>query len=186
MSALTEATPADRHRLLAAQFLAVADGVTDWQAPTPVKEWRAIDIVEHLGWLPGLLAGMGVHLDVPATDDPVERFRAQSAALQALLDSPDADRVIDTRMFGRMPFAQVIDRFYAFDLYAHAWDLARASGQELLLDEEYAGQAHQGMSAMGPALHESGQFGAPQPVPDDASAVDRLIALIGRNPRWTP
>jgi len=39
---------------------------------------------------------------------------------------------------------------------------------------------------MGPALHESGQFGTPQPVADDASPQDRLIALIGRDPGWVP
>ncbi|HHU09846.1 MAG TPA: TIGR03086 family protein [Intrasporangiaceae bacterium] len=186
MSQLTEATAAERHRILADQFLTLADGVADWEAPTPVKEWRAADIVEHMAWLPGMLQSMGATLDVPPTDSPLDHLRAQTAAVQHLLDGPDGDREIDTNMMGVMPLRQVIDQFYNFDLYAHAWDLAKASGQRIELDADYATAAHAGLSAMGPALHESGQFGSPQPVADDASPQDRLIAYIGRDPSWAP
>lgn len=185
MSELTEATTAERHRMLSDRFLTLAEGVQDWDAPTPVKEWTNRDVVAHMAWLPEMLAGMGVTLDVEKHDDPVEQLRAQTAAVQELLDSPDADRLIDTNMMGEMPLSRVIEQFYNFDLFAHGWDLAKGSGQEIELDEEYAAGAHQGMSAMGPALHESGQFGTPQPVAEDASAQDKLLALIGRDPSWT-
>lgn len=186
MSALTDATPAERHRLLAGRFAALIDGTTDWDARSPVPEWTAAEVVEHLGWLPGLLGQWGVTLDVPEADTPAERFRAQTAAVQAMLDGPDAGRIVETGMFGDLPLAHVIDQFYNFDLYAHAWDLARATGQAVSLEEDYAKGAYEGMSAMGPALHESGQFGTPQPVADDASYADKLIALIGRDPKWEP
>ena len=185
MSTLTEATTADRHRMLSDRFLQIADGVQDWDAPTPVKEWKTRDVVEHMGWLPEMLSGMGVTLDVPSADDPVQQLRNQTTAVQELLDGPEADRMIDTQMMGTMPLSQVIDQFYNFDLFAHGWDLAKGSGQEIELDEEYAAGAHQGMSAMGPALHESGQFGQPQPVAEDAPAQDKLLALIGRDPAWS-
>ena len=61
----------------------------------------------------------------------------------------EADRVIDTQVFGVMPLSVVIDQFYNFDLFAHAWDLAKASGQDASLDEDYAAGAYAGMSAMG-------------------------------------
>lgn len=186
MSELTEAATAERHRMLSERFLQIADGVQDWDAQTPVAEWANRDVVEHLTWLPGMLAGMGVQLDVEPADDPVQALRNQTTAVQTMLDGPDSDRMIDTGMMGQMPLSQVIEQFYNFDLFAHAWDLAKGSGQEIELDEEYAAGAHQGMSAMGPALQESGQFGTPQPVADDASAQDRLLALIGRDPAWTP
>lgn len=184
MSQLTDATPAERHRILADRFADIAENVTDWEAPTPVREWRAVDVVEHLGWLPGMLGGMGVTLHVAEEGTPLERFRAQSAAVQAILDGPDAAREVETGSMGVLPLAQVIDSFYTFDLFAHAWDLARASGQQVDLDDDFAARAYAGMSATGPALHASGHFGQPQPVPDDASSADRLIALIGRDPSW--
>lgn len=186
MTTLIEATTADRHRILADRFAALIDGVRDWDAPTPVKEWTAGDAVDHLAWLPGMLAGMGVTLDVPAGGDRAQRFGAQTRAVQALLDAPDADRVIDTGMMGELPLSQVIDLFYNFDLYAHAWDLARATGQDTVTDEAYALGALEGMSAMGPSLQASGQFGAPQPVADDAPADERLMAFLGRDPNWRP
>ena len=184
MSQLSDATPADRHRLLAQHFLDLIDGVEDWDAPTPVKEWRALDVVEHLRWLPGMLASMDVDLDIPHADSPIEQFKAQTVRVQEVLDGPEGSNEVQSRMFGTMPLAQVIDQFYTFDLYAHGWDLAKATGQQSLVDADYAEGAFQGMSAMGSALHASGQFGTPQPVADDASAQERLIALIGRDPAW--
>lgn len=184
MSELTDATTADRHRMLAERFLAIADGVQDWDAPSPVVEWTAADIVEHMSWLPGLLGSMGVELTVPEAGSALDRLRAQTQAVEALLAAPDADRLVDTHMFGMLPLTQVIDQFYCFDLFAHSWDLARASGQDAELDADYAAGAYAGMSAMGPALHESGQFGTPQPVADDAPPQDKLVALIGRDPHW--
>ncbi|NHB84556.1 hypothetical protein G7085_07850 [Tessaracoccus sp. HDW20] len=51
-------TIAIRHAELAARFAAIAEGVTDWDALTPVPEWRARDVVTHLvTWLPGFLGG---------------------------------------------------------------------------------------------------------------------------------
>lgn len=187
MSTLTDATPAERHALVSAHFLDLAETVSDWSAPTPVKEWVAKDVVAHLGWLPGMLAGMGVHLEVPAlAEDPVVRFRAQSLAVQALLEGPGADRVLETSWFGTRPLSWIVDNFYTFDVFAHGWDLARSSGQDSALDEDYAEQARAGMAAMGASLQESGQFGTPQAVADDAPAAERLMALLGRDPNWAP
>ena len=186
MSELTDATIAQRHRLLAEQFLNLAGGVPDWDAPTPVKEWQTRDVVEHLRWLPDMLAGMGVDLQIPQADSAVDQLRAQTVRVQEVLAGPRGEQVIDTPMLGALPMAQVIDSFYTTDLFLHAWDLARGSGQELVLDEDFASRAYEGMVGMGPALHESGQFGTPQPVAEDASVQDRLIAYIGRDPAWTP
>lgn len=186
MSDLTAASVAERHRRLSEEFLALAEGVEDWDAPTPVPEWKAEDVVAHLAWLPGMLESMGSQLEVPSADLPLDQLREQSRVVQAVLDGPDADTVIETGFMGSLPLSQVIDRFYSFDLYAHAWDLARASGQEITLDEDYAQGAFEGMSAMGPALHASGEFGTPQPAADDAPPSQKLLALIGRDPHWRP
>lgn len=185
MSELTDTSPAERHRMLAARFFAVAEQVSDWSAPTPVKEWVAADIVEHLGWLPGMLGGMGVDVPPIEGDSPLDRLRAQTAVVQAMLEGPHSEQIVETGFMGAIPLSAVIERFYSFDLFGHTWDLARSSGQDADLDADYAAGAFAGMSAMGPALHESGQFGTPQPVADDATVQDKLIALIGRDPAWS-
>src|SRR5690606_12278309 len=120
------------------RFFRIVEGVSDWDAPSPVKEWTARDVVDHLGWLPGMLRGMGFDLGVPEEDSPLSKLRAQTDRVQEVLDGPEGEQRLETTRFGTMPVAQAIDRFYVFDLYAHAWDLARASGQELELDEDYA------------------------------------------------
>lgn len=187
MSQLTDATPAERHRLVADDFTRLIEGTTAWDAPTPVLEWQVGDIVDHLtGWLPGFLEHIaGVALMVPDADERLARWLAQRDAVQALLESDAAREPVETTMFGTMPLQNLVDQFYTADVYMHSWDLARATGQGLDLDRDYAAAAHAGMSAMGDALYEGGQFGRPiVDLPSDADPVDRLVALIGRDPAW--
>lgn len=187
MSQLTEASPADRHRRVAALFTQLIDGTTDWSVPTPVKEWRAGDIVDHLtSWPSGMLGAHGVHLPTPA-EDRASAFAAQTSALQDILDDPErATQILCLGPMGDVPLFAVLDGFYTADLFMHAWDLARATGQEVELDRDSAAAMQAGLSAMGPTLQESGQFGTPVRVPDDAPAVDRLMGIIGRDPNWQP
>jgi uncharacterized protein (TIGR03086 family) len=185
VSHFTDSSPAEQHRVASDRLIAVASQVTDWDAPTPVKEWRARDVPEHLTWVGGFLSGLGVSLDIPRVDDPAEQVRVQAVVIQDLLDSPAAAEDVDSPM-GRMPLAEVVNRFYTFDVIAHGWDLARSQGLDVAFDEEWATGAFHGMSAMGPALVASGHYGPPQPVGDDAPIQQRLIALLGRDPQWSP
>ena len=66
------------------------------------------------------------------------------------------------------------------------FDLARASGQDPELDEDYIAGAYAGMTGMADLIRGSGQFGVQQDVPADASVVEKFFAFIGRDPRWTP
>lgn len=189
MSALSTANPADRHRSVAASFTLLVNGVHDWDAPTPVKEWTASDVVDHLtGWLPGFLHSFaGVQLDeAPEGADLRTRWDTQRDSVQAILDAPNSGRLVETTMFGTLPLAGLIDQFYTADVFMHSWDLAKASGQDVALDADWAAEMHAGMAAMGDKLREGGMFGDPVAVPDDANPVDKLIGLIGRDPAWTP
>ena len=72
---------ATQHRERAARFAAVIDGVTDWAAPTPVKEWTARDVVAHLtSWFPEFLAAGGVSIPAGRPDDPRGSWARQTAA----------------------------------------------------------------------------------------------------------
>ncbi len=187
---LSELTPAARHARIADDFSEVAEQVTDWDAPTPVADWRARDVVGHLTtWLPGLLSAGGVELDAPAgaDDDPVAAWRAHAAAVQALLDDPElVSAEFSHPQIGTMPVAEAIDRFYTADVFMHIWDLARASGQDAGLDPEFCTQLLTGMEAMEDVLRTSGQFGPPLEVPADADPQSRLMGFIGRDPSWRP
>lgn len=180
---------AARHRRIAGAFSALVRGTVDWDAPAPVAGWSARDVVGHLvSWLPAFLAAGS---QVPpwsgptAADDPVGAWFAQADAVQALLEDPaTADRILENPHTGALPLAEAIDRFYTTDLFMHTWDLARATGQPHDLEEQECAALLAGMEPLDQLLRDSGQYGPRVAVADDASAQDRLIAFIGRDPAW--
>ncbi|SMC87878.1 TIGR03086 family metal-binding protein [Janibacter indicus] len=191
MSSLAELSVADRYRSAADGFARRVAGTSDWDSPTPVAQWRARDVVGHLtSWLPALVAsGCEVRLDpVPsAEEDPVGAWAGLDAQIRSLLDAPATEEVVfQHEHIGRMPLPQMLDQYFTSDVLFHTWDLARATGQDDRLDEDYLAGALAGMQAQAEMIRASGQFGQEQPVPDDASVQERFFAFIGRDPRWTP
>lgn len=97
---------------------------------------------------------------------------------------------------------------YAGELSVHTWDLAKATGQQPAWNDAAVEPAYawikQGLPAEGRRAYydaartemeaagitpDDGPFGGPPfgevvPVPDDAPAIDRLVAWQGRNPAW--
>lgn len=184
-------TPAERHRSFATRFGAVVDGVEDWDAPTPVREWRARDVVRHLvEWFPGFLA-MGSHHRLPEVtsvdEDPSAAWSQHSAAVQALLDDAEtATSIFRSQMFPDQPLEDVIDRFYSADVFMHTWDLAVATSQDARLSPAFCGELLDGMVPMEQVIRQSGQYGDAVEVPADADVQTRLLGFIGRDPGWRP
>lgn len=181
-------TPAARHRAVAGAFGRLVGGAVDWSAPAPVAGWTARDVVGHLvGWFPGFLAAGGVELapGPPVEDDPAAAWRHQTDGVQALLEER-AEESFTHPYAGTHRLADAIDRFYTADVFMHSWDLGRATGQDVDLDEVFAADLLGGMRQMEDVLRGSGQYGPPVAVPADAPVVDRLMGFIGRDPAWTP
>lgn len=185
--ALSDA-PAARHREVAATFGRLVDGTGEWRAPSPVAGWAARDVVAHLvEWFPGFLSGGGVSLPAgpPLDEDPGAAWHHHADAVQALVEQR-GDESFTHPYAGTHRLEDAVDRFYTADVFMHSWDLARATGQDVRLDEDFAGGLLGGMQQMEDVLRSSGQYGAPVPVPPDAPVVDRLMGFIGRDPAWTP
>jgi uncharacterized protein (TIGR03086 family) len=71
------------------------------------------------------------------------------------------------------------------EVVIHGWDLARATGQPYDVD---AATADAVLSHVTPIAAEGpveGLFGPAVPIADDAPALDRIIALSGRDPGWS-
>lgn len=177
---------AARFARVAATFDEVIAGVTDWDAPAPCAGWAARDVIRHLvEWVPGMFASVGV--TVAESDDPVDRWASLRDGLATALADPETSaRTITFGPAGEHTVPAAIDRFVTPDVLVHTWDLARASGQDVVLDDEVAAGTLAGFQMMGDMLVQSGHFGAPTPVADDASVQDRLVAASGRNPHWHP
>ncbi len=184
------ATPAARHRAVAAVFTERVRGTRDWSAPAPVEGWVARDVVEHLTtWFPAFLESCGAPRPAgpSAAEDPVAAWEAQTAAVQALLDDPArADAPVDNPHIGAMSLGSATDMIYTTDVFLHTWDLARATGQDDRLDEQTCADLLAGMLGMEEAIRSSGQYGPPVPVPEDADARTRMLGFIGRDPGWRP
>lgn len=179
---------ARRHHERAARFGTVVDGVPDWDAPTPVAQWRARDVVTHLTtWFPAFLAVGGVELPAGDPADPVGSWARQATLVQELLDDPErAGAPFEHPRVPPQSLAETVDGFYSADVFMHTWDLARASGADDALDEATCEQLLTGMESMADLIRASGEFGVQQPVEADAPVQDRLIAFIGRDPHWRP
>ena len=181
--------PADRHREVAGRFTEVVRATQDWDVPTPVPEWGARDVVGHLvGWFPGFLeSGSGIRLagGPSVADDPVGAWEAHASAVQAVLDDPaTVGRVFSNPHTGELPLDQAVDRFYTADVFMHTWDLARATGQDDTLDAELCAELLAGMEPIEDLMRSSGQYGPRVPVAAEASAQDRMLGFIGRDPAW--
>lgn len=166
-------------------------------APTPCAEYDVRDLVRHLLFWGPSLAGAGHKEFVPppaATeaeieppgDDWADRLVALVERIAAAWRAPDA-LTGTTRMGGPMELpADLVGGMVLGELVVHGWDLARATGQRPEWDEdllrhtlaETARSAEQGRAM--------GIYAAEVAVPASASTLDRLVAVTGRDPKWTP
>lgn len=182
-------SPAEQHQSDAARFTTIVASASpgDWSRPSPVAEWNARGVVEHLvEWLPGFLERADVTL--PAVDvaaNPAGAWQQRVDDVQRLIESK-GHQEFTSPMFGTTTVGAAIDRFYTADIWMHSWDLAKALGQEIDLGQERCASALAGMEPMEEMIRQSGQFGQRVAVPDDASAQDRFIGFIGRDPAWSP
>ena len=72
------------------------------------------------------------------------------------------------------------------ELVVHGWDIARASGQPYNCEPELVAAATEFVRPFAESgFPREGLFGPPVPVPADASPLDRLIGLTGRDPTWS-
>jgi uncharacterized protein (TIGR03086 family) len=86
--------------------------------------------------------------------------------------------------FGTLPGAAAL-AMYTGELSTHTWDLAVATGQSPAWDDEILTGALTAVRSKLPAERGPGiPFAAPVAVPDDAPAIERLVAWQGRDPRW--
>lgn len=166
------------------RFTAVVDATTDWDAPSACEDWTARDVVDHVvtsqrASLERQGRDLAGHPDDPA-EDPASRWRRHRGLLdRALADRAWATTEIDG-FLGRATPEQTITGFLGFDLLAHRWDLAAASGTPVAFTDDELGLLELGLDRLGPMLYDSGASKPPLDVPADASRQTRALARLGR------
>jgi uncharacterized protein (TIGR03086 family) len=148
--------------------------------PTPCPEWTVRDVVEHV--IVGNHRVSNTPVEVPdELDAIVAAYDSSASDAVAAFAAPDAlTRTYDIRI-GTVP-GTVWLALRTVDVFTHAWDLARATGQNTDLDSALATELlEMSRGMMNPDLRGAGKpFGPERPCPDGASAADCLAAFLGR------
>lgn len=155
---------------------------------TPCSEWAVRDLLNHLVGGAHMFAGAFAGSAPAAPDGPVDLLGDdlsatwQSAAdtLAASIDAPGALDNLVPMPWGPTPGA-VVYEILKFDVVMHAWDLARATGQEVVLpDDLVEGTLAVAQQLISPEMRASGAFGPEVAAPQGAGAIERLAAFTGR------
>jgi uncharacterized protein (TIGR03086 family) len=192
----TTAPGTDHHLTLfqqrADRFTRVVDAVDPsgggWDVPSPCEGWSARDVVGHvLETQRDFLARQGLDAGpMPDLTDPAAAWRAQRAHVTAVLEADGVAAREYDGYFGRTTIGATVADFYGWDLVVHGSDVARATGQEWSVSDAEAADLHATADGWGPALHSEGVCADAVEVGPDASVTDRLLARLGRDPRWRP
>ena len=191
----------DRRRVLLDSYenaAVIASGIDaqDLGRPTPCRTYDVAGLLDHVVEAGHRAAALGRGQTPPPGDDSthVELSDAPGQLRRAAEDAAqgwDDDSRLSSKF--TMPWgeeytgATLVDMYLA-ELAAHAWDLARATGQIDRLDPSIAVAALEGARALikpeyRDMVEPGSPFGAEVPPPPDADAWERLAAFTGRDPR---
>jgi uncharacterized protein (TIGR03086 family) len=178
---------ADRYRDLSAEFTRRVAAVPDgrWDDPSPCEDWTARDVLRHVvdtqASTPSY-AGIEIKLERSVDDDPEGAWDEARDAMQDLLDDPVQAGTTYEGMFGETKLEKTVDTFIGLDLVVHAWDIARATGQDETMPPADVHQLFGRVKDMGDMLRTNGVCGPEVEVAADAPEQDRLLGLLGRTP----
>lgn len=185
--------PLDALDLSAAHVIGILGRVRpeQWAAPTPCTQWDVTELTGHLittmlvyrDLLGGataqeLLEAMRSQRDVVG-DDPVETCQAAADVCAAAFRAPGALERIVHHPIGDIPGEYLLGMRISENVI-HGFDLARALGVELVVEDEIVAAVYERMAPIAGTGGVSGYFEPPVPVRDDAPLSDRLMALVGR------
>ena len=164
--------------------------------PTPCAEWDLAALLRHMTannhGFADAAEGRQADPDVWTGPPPGADWQAayQESALRvakAFADDAVLDRTVEVLGYGTMPGSRAIGMHF-IDYLVHGWDVARAVGQHVTLDEESCrtvltmGQGWPDIPRIwgGP----DAPWGNRVAVADDAPVADRMLGFLGRSPDW--
>jgi uncharacterized protein (TIGR03086 family) len=166
-----------------------------WGLPTPCDAWDVRELIDHVivsGHLFALIA-RGEFESVESffktrperfADDPVGPYEASTKELLEAFRAPGGLERVVLSTWGKGSVADQAVRIAVGHL-AHGWDLSTATGQDTRIPPELARAALANVDGMIPDAAR-GAEGKPYklvvPTDPSASAEDKLIAYLGRQP----
>ena len=165
--------------------------------PTPCEDFQVRDLIGHFTMgrflfaadfagdtarRDELLGGMPERFGDVLGDDHLATYRDASATLDAAVDGIEDVEATADFFLGQMPISAALETISGANL-VHCWDLARSTGQDFDPPDDLveATTAFFGV-LITDDLRAVGSFGPEVEVPEDASALDRLLGFCGRTP----
>lgn len=162
-------------------------------APTPCAEFDTRALVNH--WV--LYTSHGLEHRARRVELP-EELVSRDFAAEADWRSAYADRLEhavaawadpavwegDVDLGGSPVPAVGIVRMLLLELLLHGWDVARATGGRIEVDEELALLAGEIVAENAELYRQYAGFAEPVALPEDASVWERVLAASGRDPHW--
>lgn len=165
-----------------------------WDAPTPCSEWTVREVLAHVVGMNLVFAAMLAGQRPPSSETDIlgeDPAGAYARSAQLLLDAFGAPGALERSFQSPMGTATGLERLQirSYDLLAHLWDLAQATGQQLENDPVLQASAQQALEFAGGQLagvERAGRFAPPQPISATVPALDQLAAFLGRPVTWSP
>lgn len=174
-------------------------GIDDTQlaARTPCEKYALADLLDHVDALAGAFAGAARKEELPDVPPPLgdganlppdwrTRIPQRLADLAGAWRDPSAWSG-DTAAGGMAMDAQTAASVAINEVVVHGWDIAASTGQAFAVDDETVAAARAFVEQFsGPGSEEmrGDAFGPVVQAPAGASALEQLVALNGRDPRW--
>jgi uncharacterized protein (TIGR03086 family) len=152
--------------------------------PTPCSDWSVRDLLAHVHQFAAVFTHNARKQDAAPPDHLVDEWRD---AVPAQLDDLSRAWREESAWTGRVTAGGVEmdapdNALVAIEeLTVHGWDLARATGQDLRVDDERLDLVDGFFALFGEA-----PFGPAVPAPDGATRLEQVVARTGRDPRWEP
>jgi uncharacterized protein (TIGR03086 family) len=167
--------------------------------PTPLPAYRVRHLLDHIGTLAQafvcaarkerneLTSQQPTDPSRPLPDD----WRTAIPRDLGLLAAAWADPLAwegETRIAGMDSPAESVGLVVTDELVVHGWDLARAIGADYDAEPDLIAGAKQFLGMVVSDDMPAGDrvaFGPPRPLPSDASPLEEVLALCGRDVGWT-
>ena len=159
----------------------------EWENATPCEDWNVRALVNHIVGgihmvtygLHGRAIGPDFYGDHLGDDPTVNHLAAVEEMREAFrADAPVLDRTLS------MPWGPCLGSYlaamFAADHVVHAWDLAQALGRDVEFDQPTVRRAQEFADAYVPSRRGPGMFGDQVLVSGSASAIEELVAFVGR------
>ena len=158
---------------------------SSWDNTSPCEGWTARDVLSHnIGMcemITGIAHGVGAEAaEHPPVINPIAEWIKAFEETRQALDRPEALAEKVLTPWGHL----VVDRFIGIvtvDPLVHTFDLAAATGQSVVIDEALAAAGFVQLKKAGEMIRGE-RFGPKVSIDEDASIVDKLIAMAGRTP----